>query len=69
MSAHNQIAVVPKTHSAPTQAHERPLESEVASRENDIAKRAYERFVARGSVHGFDTEDWISAERELQRRG
>lgn len=69
MSAHNQIAVVPKTHSAPNHIPERILESEVVLHEDDVAKRAYERFVARGSVHGFDKEDWISAERELQGRG
>jgi hypothetical protein len=31
----------------------------------DIAKRAYEKFVARGRAHGSDREDWIAAEREL----
>lgn len=36
----------------------------VASRE-EIAVRAYERFCARGYVHGFDVEDWLAAEREL----
>lgn len=36
--------------------------------EVDIAKLAYERFEARGSVHGFDQEDWVSAERELKSR-
>jgi DUF2934 family protein len=30
-----------------------------------IAKRAYQLFERRGSVHGFDLEDWISAEKEL----
>jgi Protein of unknown function (DUF2934) len=30
-----------------------------------IAKRAYQLFQRRGSVHGFDLEDWISAEKEL----
>jgi hypothetical protein len=30
-----------------------------------IAKRAYEKFIARGSVHGFDTEDWLTANDEL----
>lgn len=30
-----------------------------------IAKRAYEKFVARGRTHGGDREDWMSAEREL----
>jgi Protein of unknown function (DUF2934) len=31
----------------------------------DIAKRAYEKFEARGHHHGADREDWIAAEREL----
>ena len=30
-----------------------------------IAKRAYELFERRGYAHGFDLEDWITAEREL----
>ena len=30
-----------------------------------IAKRAYQLFERRGRVHGFDLEDWISAEQEL----
>lgn len=30
-----------------------------------IAERAYERFAARGYVHGHDLEDWVLAEREL----
>jgi hypothetical protein len=30
-----------------------------------IAKRAYELFKRRGCAHGFDLEDWITAEREL----
>jgi hypothetical protein len=31
----------------------------------DIAKRAYEKYQARGCVHGFDREDWTAANREL----
>jgi hypothetical protein len=30
-----------------------------------IAKRAHEKFVARGHIHGGDREDWMAAEREL----
>jgi hypothetical protein len=33
--------------------------------DEDIAMRAYEKFVARGCVHGFDRQDWAAAEREL----
>jgi hypothetical protein len=31
----------------------------------DIAKRAYEKYEARGYTHGFDREDWIAARHEL----
>jgi hypothetical protein len=32
---------------------------------DDIAKRAYEIYVARGSARGQELEDWLQAEREL----
>jgi len=32
-----------------------------------IATRAYERFLARGGEHGHDVEDWLAAKEELQR--
>ena len=31
-----------------------------------IARRAYESFVERGSVHGHELDDWLRAERELE---
>jgi hypothetical protein len=31
----------------------------------DIAKRAYEKYQARGSVDGFDRQDWTAADHEL----
>lgn len=30
-----------------------------------IAKLAYEKFTARGCIHGFDQEDWATATQEL----
>jgi len=30
-----------------------------------IARRAYEKFVARRGRHGNDLEDWLAAEREV----
>jgi hypothetical protein len=30
-----------------------------------VAMRAYEKFVARGSAHGRDEEDWATAKAEL----
>lgn len=35
---------------------------------DSIARRAYERFEARGRVHGYDLDDWYEAERELNDR-
>ena len=33
----------------------------------EIAARAYERFLARGQEHGHDLEDWLAAREELVR--
>jgi hypothetical protein len=33
--------------------------------ENEIARRAYERYLARGCENGHDVEDWLEAERDL----
>ncbi len=33
---------------------------------DDIARRAYELFLARGAQHGDDLADWFHAEAELQ---
>ena len=34
--------------------------------ENDIARRAYELYLARDCEDGHDVDDWLQAERELQ---
>ena len=31
----------------------------------DTAKRAYQKFEARGSKHGSDVDDWLMSEREM----
>jgi hypothetical protein len=36
--------------------------------EHDIARRAYDLYLARGGAHGHDQDDWLRAERELQAR-
>ena len=36
--------------------------------QEQIAARAYERFLERGRQHGHDVEDWLAAKEELQRR-
>lgn len=32
---------------------------------DEIARRAFERYCARGYQHGRDVEDWLAAEKEL----
>jgi ribosomal protein L7/L12 len=34
-----------------------------------IAARAYQRFLERGGEHGHDVEDWLAAKEELERGG
>ena len=34
--------------------------------DHDIARRAYDHYLARGREHGHDVEDWLQAERELR---
>jgi Protein of unknown function (DUF2934) len=36
--------------------------------EDDIRRRAYERYLDRGGQHGMDFEDWLAAERDLRSR-
>jgi hypothetical protein len=36
---------------------------------DDIAIRAYERYLARGGQNGSDIDDWLCAERELTTQG
>ena len=31
----------------------------------DISLRAYQHWLARGGMHGYDREDWFAAEQEL----
>ena len=31
----------------------------------EVERRAYEIYLARGEVHGYDQDDWLQAEREL----
>lgn len=33
---------------------------------DDVARRAYEKFLARGGQHGHDVEDWLAAEAEVR---
>ncbi len=35
--------------------------------DSDVARRAYDRYLARGGDHGHDVDDWLQAERELRK--
>ena len=35
----------------------------------DIQARAYEVYIERGRIDGFDLEDWLQAEKELKENG
>ena len=35
----------------------------------EIQARAYEAYIQRGRIDGFDLEDWLQAERELRKNG
>lgn len=34
--------------------------------DEEVARRAYELYLARGGEHGFDMDDWVQAESELR---
>src|SRR3984893_7993900 len=41
------------------------LKQQVDALYREIGRRAFERFLARGGLHGYDRQDWIDAERSL----
>ena len=60
-----------KTNAGAATAAEGPPESllhPASVTDSDVARRAYELYLARGSEHGHDVDDWTAAERELRAR-
>ena len=47
-----------------TESSETPLGNSIQN--EDIAKRAFELYEARGCQNGHDVEDWLQAEEELE---
>jgi hypothetical protein len=43
-----------------------PIDGTVTVTGLDIARRAYDLYLARGCEHGHDEDDWSKAERELR---
>lgn len=44
----------------------RPQQAQAQVPAEAVARRAFEKFVARGGNHGNDWKDWFEAERELK---
>ena len=57
----NPGATAAQTDQSPTSPAQAPT-----GNGRDIARRAYELYLARGCDAGHDVEDWLQAERELQ---
>ena len=55
---------MPKTEVDMTESFETPLANSIPDEE--IAKRAFELYEARGRQNGHDVEDWLRAEQELE---
>ena len=51
-----------------SQPENRSMSMASSPSEEDIRLRAYQRYLERGGGHGMDFEDWLEAERELNRR-
>jgi hypothetical protein len=63
-----------KAEGAPGQAEQaeqtrQSEQSERSSREDAIRSAAYEAYQRRGGAPGSETDDWLEAEAELERRG
>jgi hypothetical protein len=50
-----------------TQAETREVSVENSARDEEIRRRAYEIYLERGEQPGRDLDDWLQAERELER--
>ena len=46
----------------------RPESTSSEPSEEEIRRRAYQRYLERGGGHGMEFEDWLEAERELKKQ-
>lgn len=69
MKSQNAVA---KAKSTPTMLSQPDTPGEKATRRaptpEEIRLRAFEIHIERGGIHGFDLDDWLQAERELQEK-
>jgi len=61
----NRVQKTPASKSARTPPPEFQTPQSATRSTDQVARRAYELFLARGGEHGHDVEDWLQAEREL----
>ena len=54
---------------SPNQLHGEDTSAHQTPRHEDIRLRAYEIFLERGGLSGNELDDWLQAERELERAG
>lgn len=61
VSQQNEAADLPRPGNEPPPTAETPSHDQ-------IAERAYSRYLSRAGAEGSDVEDWLEAERELKHR-
>jgi DUF2934 family protein len=54
-------------HTGPSQSHAEDTSANHAQNHDEIRRRAYEIYLERGSLACNDLDDWLQAERELER--
>ena len=65
MNTHKKAQKPALQDSGPTQHAVPPYEPAL----EEIRVRAYETYLQRGRIEGFDLEDWLQAEKELKENG
>jgi len=58
----------PATKAGRQTSTEKRAESSPQPTREDIERRAYEIYLERGGAEGYEMEDWLQAEQELQQR-
>ncbi|MCY1046309.1 DUF2934 domain-containing protein [Corallococcus sp. bb12-1] len=56
----------PAPKSTPERTQEKPIANTSAPANEQVARRAFEIYQARGGTHGSSEQDWFQAERELK---
>jgi hypothetical protein len=52
----------------PTSPEQAPMGPSSEPTDEDIRRRAYDRYLARGGNHGLHFDDWLEAEKELRNK-